>query len=252
MLEIERLFAEYQELISQQEFVEEDLDYAILENHKKSLEPLDQVGSAFIAVFDMNKGEHTYLSKRFFELLDYDREEIERDDIAYINSRVHHEDLLTLTRNGLEAMRFFLELPLENRRDFKLVSEYRIRKADGSYARVIEQQQALELDRRGNVWLTLCLTEFSPNQDITSPATGYIVNYKTGEAQPVSKSDLLSTRETEILKLVKDGFASKQIAGQLSISVHTVNTHRQKIIEKLGVANSIEAVGYARQLGLLT
>jgi DNA-binding CsgD family transcriptional regulator len=251
MREIERLFAEYQELVRSQELDERELDYAILERHMQLLEPLDQVGSACIAIFDMHKQTHSYLSRRFFELLDYDRAAIERDDIAYIDSRCHPDDLLILTRNGIEAMKHFISLPLERKREYKLVSEYRVRRTGGSYVRVIEQQQVLELDPRGNVWLALCLTEFSPNQDIASPATGSIVNYKTGEAFQVGRSDLLSSRETEILGLVKDGFASKQIAGQLSISIHTVNTHRQRIIEKLGVANSIEAVGYAQRLGLL-
>ena len=38
---------------------------------------------------------------------------------------------------------------------------------------------------------------------------------------------------------------------QLSISVHTVNTHRQRILEKLKAGNSLEAVRYASELGLL-
>ncbi len=44
---------------------------------------------------------------------------------------------------------------------------------------------------------------------------------------------------------------SKEIAAELHISVNTVNTHRQRILEKLGVGNSIEAVRYAHMLGLL-
>jgi len=51
--------------------------------------------------------------------------------------------------------------------------------------------------------------------------------------------------------LVKDGFLSKEISDKLSISTHTVNTHRQRILEKLGVNNSMEAINYAAQLGLI-
>ncbi|MDR0368534.1 MAG: LuxR C-terminal-related transcriptional regulator, partial [Bacteroidales bacterium] len=61
----------------------------------------------------------------------------------------------------------------------------------------------------------------------------------------------LTKREIEILKLVKDGFLSKEISDKLSISLHTVNTHRQRVLEKLRVDNSIEAVMLASKLGLI-
>jgi len=44
---------------------------------------------------------------------------------------------------------------------------------------------------------------------------------------------------------------SKQIADKLFISVNTVNTHRQRIIEKLNVSNTAEAVQHAGRLGLI-
>ena len=61
----------------------------------------------------------------------------------------------------------------------------------------------------------------------------------------------MSGREREILRLIGRGKLSKEIADQLAISVHTVNTHRQRILEKLNVDNSMEAVRYASARGLL-
>ena len=69
---------------------------------------------------------------------------------------------------------------------------------------------------------------------------------KEYEGKPV-----LSAREVEVLGLVAKGFASKQIAEQLYISVNTVNNHRQKILEKTHAANTAEAVAYGRTLGLV-
>jgi DNA-binding CsgD family transcriptional regulator len=250
--ELQKLHLEYQDLVAAQMLNESELDYDRLEMHKTLLGEMDKISSACISIFDLNQGTHTYLSSKFFDLLEYDREALAENEIGYINSRVHPEDLLTLTRNGLETMRFYMTQPIESKRDFKLVSEYRITKGDNSFVRVIEQMQALELDSRGNVWLSLSFMEFAPNQDITAPATSSVVNFKTGEVFPVGRSGVLTDREREILGLVRDGMASKHIAGQLSISVHTVNTHRQKILEKLNVGNSVEAVRYAQQLGLLS
>jgi DNA-binding NarL/FixJ family response regulator len=47
--------------------------------------------------------------------------------------------------------------------------------------------------------------------------------------------DILSEREIEILKLIADGYESKDIAGKLFLSVATVNTHRRNMIERMGV-----------------
>jgi len=51
--------------------------------------------------------------------------------------------------------------------------------------------------------------------------------------------------------LVSKGFASKEIADKLFLSINTVNNHRQNILEKVGAVNTTEAVTYARNLGLL-
>ncbi|HEX2901046.1 MAG TPA: helix-turn-helix transcriptional regulator, partial [Bacteroidia bacterium] len=62
----------------------------------------------------------------------------------------------------------------------------------------------------------------------------------------------LTSRELEVLSLIQQGHLSKEISDLLSISVHTVNTHRQHILEKLDAGNSMEAVQMAARLGLLS
>jgi len=59
--------------------------------------------------------------------------------------------------------------------------------------------------------------------------------------QPV----LLSEREVEIIQLIAEEFSSKQIAEQLFISSHTVNTHRKNIMHKIGVCNTAGILMYA-------
>ena len=63
--------------------------------------------------------------------------------------------------------------------------------------------------------------------------------------------ELLSAREREVLLRIEAGDTSKEIARNLSISVHTVSRHRQNILEKLQAGNSVEASRTARRLGLL-
>lgn len=69
----------------------------------------------------------------------------------------------------------------------------------------------------------------------------------------VSRSDreALSPRETEVLRLVALGYTSQQVADQLEIGVSTVETHRARIMEKLGLRGRAQLVRYAMAQGLL-
>lgn len=61
----------------------------------------------------------------------------------------------------------------------------------------------------------------------------------------------LSTRETEVLRLVADGATNNEIAAQLHISDATVKSHLVHIYTKLGVSSRTAAVATARDTGLL-
>jgi DNA-binding NarL/FixJ family response regulator len=62
----------------------------------------------------------------------------------------------------------------------------------------------------------------------------------------------LTPRETEVLELLAQGLANKQIALDLEISEHTVKFHVSSIYAKLGATNRMEAVRLGLQLGLIT
>jgi two-component system nitrate/nitrite response regulator NarL len=59
------------------------------------------------------------------------------------------------------------------------------------------------------------------------------------------RSQRISDRERQVLSLIVDGFSSKEIAPRLHISMRTVQKHREKIMEKLGVHKATELVKVA-------
>ena len=70
--------------------------------------------------------------------------------------------------------------------------------------------------------------------------------------KPWSQSALLLTvREYEILKHIAGGKTSKEIAEHLDISKNTVDTHRNKMLQKLKLSNSTALVNYAIKSGLI-
>ena len=69
-------------------------------------------------------------------------------------------------------------------------------------------------------------------------------------AEHLGEEDLTS-RELEVLRLIRDGYRNKQIADQLSISENTVNFHIKNLVGKLGANDRTHAVMIAARRGLL-
>ncbi len=253
--EIEKIQAEYLDTLNNQHFIPEDLDYQILDKHIQFLEKLNIIENSAISIFDLYQNKHIYLSPRFETIFGFSINKAHEEGNEYFNKKVHPNDVLDAMKIASYFLKVAFALPLEERKNYKLINDYRIKNGEDKYIRVIEQFQALELDKYGNIWLGLCVMDLSPNQDISLPLQNKVINFKTGELFhfPVTTKEInLSKREKEILGLISEGLISKEIANNLFISVHTVNTHRQKILEKLKVTNSIEAIKSAEKYGLIS
>ena len=65
-----------------------------------------------------------------------------------------------------------------------------------------------------------------------------------------NEPSVLSPREKEILQLMAEGSTTKRIADQLKVSVKTVETHRQHIMDKLNIFSIAELTKYAIKEGI--
>jgi two-component system response regulator NreC len=64
--------------------------------------------------------------------------------------------------------------------------------------------------------------------------------------------DLLTSREREILQLVAEGKANKDVAAHLGLSLHTIETHRTRILQKLNLHTVPELILYAVRKGIIS
>jgi DNA-binding CsgD family transcriptional regulator len=240
-------------------FRKEELDYSILNQHISFLESMSILQNSVVSIFDLAEMEHVYLSPNFADLLGWDPGKILSPENEYINQRMHPDDLAHLNCVSWQFFEILLRVDpawREQMKFIKLIMDYRTQGKDGNYVRVIEQHKLLELDRFGNIWLSMSVMDLSPDQDLASLCRYRLVNTQSGELYHFPSVDSLakqklSLREKEILQLLSKGLISRQIADKLFISVNTVNTHRQRIIEKLSVSNTVEAVQHAGRLGLI-
>ena len=68
---------------------------------------------------------------------------------------------------------------------------------------------------------------------------------RAGSRDPASGVDRLTPREREVAQLLVEGMSSRAVAGRLSITAKTVDTHRSAILRKLGLSSMADLVRYA-------
>ena len=87
-------------------------------------------------------------------------------------------------------------------------------------------------------------------QEINADVARYVGDVLIDRSKRIADIGL-SAREIQIIRLSAEGLTAAQIAERLSLSVNTVNTHRQRIYGKMGVGNVTDMIRKATGLGIL-
>lgn len=238
----------------------ERLDIAVLENAKITADILAKVMGGCTVITDASSDKCYIYGQDLGVLLGlsddqsmYIEEQSSDEDVIY--NRIHPKDLVEKRMLEYEFFKKVNLLEKGDKEKFKAKCLIRVRDRYNNYINIDNSTQVLTLSPNGRIWLILCCYNLSPIQKCCDSIEPTIINTFDGEIFKPDFTDrkkhILTVREKEILKLIKEGKASKNIADILEISIHTVNRHRQNIIEKLSVGNSIEAISAATSMGLL-
>lgn len=181
--------------------------------------------------------------------------DIDSSDEDIIYNRMHPEDLVEKRMLEYEFFKFIDPLSGDEKLEYQATCRIRIKNQEEGYTLIDNTTQIICPSPAGKIWLILCTYSLAADQKWTGNILPAIKNNHSGKITALSFNDrrqhILTDREKEILLLIKSGKASKQIADILGISINTVNRHRQNILEKLSVANSIEAITAAESMRLL-
>ena len=208
----------------------------------KSIEEIAQEYISYMKILEQAGSFAVFLSDRFGHYY-YVTEYIEPPQELNIENLVHPDDLEVVKRIDKKVWEFLDTLPEEEKLAYKYIYEMRVLDR-GKYVRMIYQMRLLAF--KDDNFLAMGMIDLAPEQSANTSLRFQIKNCLTDEVVPFtieSATDVLLTpREREILALAKEGMFSKEISEKLNISVHTVNRHRQNILEKLQVDNMIEAI----------
>lgn len=224
-----------------------------LEVHKKLLE-FFQVGDYYYYVFNVSRSAFDFVSDDIQRVLGYNSASI---DVPFLLSNIHPEDQPYFLNFENEVTTFFGTLTENQVPNYKVRYDYRIKKKDGEYLRILQQVVTIQYEKNAGIIRT-----FGVHTDITHikpqgvPVLSFIgfngepsyINvqpkqvYQTGSLK-------LSPREKEILVLLIEGKNTAQISDTLFISEMTVKTHRRNILQKTNSSNTASLISNAIKKG---
>jgi DNA-binding CsgD family transcriptional regulator len=215
---------------------------------KQMIPALDLLSETHIAAFIYNyeKGGYDFLNDHFLKIMNESRATILKEGIAILQKKVHKEDFFQCLNITQKAYFEYLRMKPVEKKSVQFRFFFRMKKKRGEYA-----------------WFMQSSKHFSNGEGEAPMEVGYLIelfdpqhplkvmgvletSYRRMEIYPDGIENLLETlssRELEILRLIKQGFKTKEISSKLQITTNTIKSHRRNMLKKLEVNNMFQAMG---------
>lgn len=201
-------------------------------------------------VFNFFTGEITYVrnSQSFLG--------INEDDFNYtsISSNIHPNEVWFFKK--LLQVMVPIVLKGGGLKDWeKFTVKYRMKRR-GEYRNILRQTIVHEFNEQGqlasNLSILTDITDLNPSKEIQWSVVGSeeIKNWLREELRNKNSIDF-TNRELQVLEQLAEGKSSNEIAKELYLSKHTVDTHRRNLLKKSNCHNSVELVAFGKLHGLV-
>lgn len=226
-------------------------DVAKLEKNVDFLDNSNFSQSECLYILDFSVSEMIF-KKGFKNFLGYDQDSM---NIETYLKLIHPEDIDMVGKIGKASILHSSNHPGRNSENVLYLS-FRIRKRNGEYVKVLSQSSVFETDKNGQM-----VTSLVKVSDISFMEDNNLVKYnfvaeklKEDEFKRQiygDKFNLFTNRELDIIKEIEKGVTNAKIALSLEISIHTVATHRKKIMKKCNCHSADELLMFCRKNGVL-
>ncbi len=240
-------------------------DYAISEIpafYKAKVGPYLQrrfdFGPSFYFVYHYQQPAYVFIESRVENILQYTPQEIRAGSGNFFLKHMHPDDLLQHEKAMAHWQQFYFNLSPEDRKYYSTSFDFRLRKKDGRYLRLLQQLVFIEYDTEGNPLYSLekctSINHWQKGNEmvlsVIGPQAGKNLIYYPSKELKAGEKGIFTSSELHVLKLLSNGKNSKEAAELLNISFHTVNTHRRNMRRKTGVNSTAALVKIARDMGL--
>lgn len=226
----------------------------IIETHVQKLKELDKwfpVNDSFFMLINSSTRKYEYITKNFDNVLGLDRTKMEKYGLAYWFKHFKLTELAVGVKTLSELVKYNVkELSAEDRPKMSYCWTHRLKRHDGSWINIMNNLTPVHFDEKGKPIISLAFyTKVGEGEKRPLKLVVRKLNennaYETLWQKNHSRDLLmenLSNRERDVAMLMASGFSSKEIADQLFISPHTVDTHRRKILTKLSFQSTGELI----------
>jgi DNA-binding CsgD family transcriptional regulator len=221
----------------------------------------------------LGKDRFLYMDDYFREFSGYPNEQFIKGSMDFWFSLICPDDMEAVSAAIIESHKGLMSISLDKEKPKPLVLTYRFKHADGHWVAIQDTRYLVSFNENKVIDKVLCRFETMPEQQ--TPANDLdellkkeksctrlletaIVFQEAKNKQPFDSHEVnpsptplfggLTKREKEILRLIGEGLSTKMIADKCSISVHTVESHRKHLLEKLDAKNSMELIGKASKV----
>jgi DNA-binding CsgD family transcriptional regulator len=216
-----------------------------------------------------------YLDDNFFELTGYTNEQFKKGGMDFWFPLINPEDMPQVSTRIIESHKELARYSNGDPYPPPLVLEYRFKHPAKGWVSLRDTRYLVSFTEEKIIDQVLCRFDRLPvdtdewaelddwvrkEKSCTRLLEVAMVHEKSknktsidsGKLNPVAESPswvgLLTQREKEILHLISEGLSTKMIADRCHISIHTVETHRRHLLEKIQVRNSMELVKEASKV----
>ena len=225
-----------------------------------SLTELPSSSSSYQYIYNFNTKKFNYLSQSLRDFIGIDTGVFTPKDYL---KRIHPDEI-SYIRQCVRLAHYFLSTFIDRSElcYYKVAYQFRIKDKFGKYKLMLHQSIPLLLDPDSEL-----LHVFGNESDIShiTSINNYKVSFidirggksylnirsKKDFLRPSAPGAIITCRELEILKLLTEGYSSKEIAGLLNISYDTVRTHRNNILKKTNFKTLTQVVSHFIREGLL-
>ncbi|MDE6494891.1 MAG: helix-turn-helix transcriptional regulator [Duncaniella sp.] len=242
-------FHELDSILRNQDFDETESDYDFVVAYAKSLAMIEQ---SIVIVSDLRNRFNRIFAGRFADELGI--------KCCLTEDTIWEKEILGLMTEDEREEKFLAELrflhylrqhPQKQRGNLYLISRLRFKAQSGKTVNVQHRMYYIHDEHSDSVRFAVCIYEPLVAE---LPCRSMAVNSVTGikeELTTTADNSILSKREKQVLALIDNGKTSNEIAASLCISRNTVSRHRQEILAKLQVKNSVEACHRAKSLHII-
>ncbi|GAB2763849.1 helix-turn-helix transcriptional regulator [Salinimicrobium soli] len=233
--------------------------------HKKFFGPLINTiatlfspGDYFYFTFDFSSLQVTFVSEEVKEVLGIEPSEYSVDFVFKNLDPNYLKEYHKIENAGFDFLINYL--PTEDIKKYKVCYLMKIKANDGTYKILLHQSKAITISQDGKVQEVFCIQTDLSSYDIkmdysisfisdTCPSY-YLVNTDPPYCyEKITHS--LTAREMNIVQELAKGNSNKEIADNLSISPHTVKTHKKNILKKTRCNNTPALVARSIREGLI-